>query len=240
MVVAESELGTELGRATDVEIIERLVALDGCDIVDVGCGKGAVSAELAARGAIVLGLEPDPIQAAKNLDADPVPNVTLVKGSAESIPRETDTVDAVIFGKSLHHVPKDLMDSALREAARVLKPNIGLLYSLEPDMRGDFSQLMKPFHDETQVRAWAQEALTRTADPLFEDVAQYWYQITIAFPDFDSFAQRVLGVTYNDIDADKVTMDGVRRRFEAGKSGDGFSFDNLMRVRLYRGPKTTD
>ena len=34
MVVVESELGTELGRATDVEIIERLVALDGCDIAD--------------------------------------------------------------------------------------------------------------------------------------------------------------------------------------------------------------
>lgn len=240
MVLVESELGTELGRATDVEIIERLVELDGCDIVDVGCGNGAVSAELAARGAIVLGLEPDPIQAAKNREADPIPNVTLVEGSAESIPRETGTVDAVIFGKSLHHVPKDLMDSALREAARVLKPGTGILYSLEPDMRGEFSQLMKPFHDETQVRAWAQEALTRTADPMFEEAAQYWYEITITFPDFDSFTQRALGATYNDIDADKVTKDGVRRRFEAGKSGDGFSFDNLMRVRLYRGARNAD
>lgn len=238
MSVVETEDGTELGRATDLEIIERLVELDSRTIVDVGCGNGAVSAELAARGAIVLGLEPDPIQAAKNRDADPIPNVTLVEGSAESIPRESGAVDAVIFGKSLHHVPKDLMDSALREAARVLKPGTGVLYSLEPDMRGAFSQLMKPFHDETRVRAWAQEALTRTADPLFEDVVQYWYEITIDFPDFDGFAQRALGATYNDIDADKVRMDGVRQRFEAGKSGDGYSFDNLMRVRLYRGPKT--
>lgn len=240
MVAVESELGTELGRATDVEIIERLVELDGCDIVDVGCGNGAVSAELAARGAIVLGLEPDPIQAAKNREADPIPNVTLVAGSAESIPREAGTVDAVFFGKSLHHVPKDLMDTALREAARVLKPGTGVLYSLEPDMRGEFSQLMKPFHDETVVRAWAQEALTRTADPLFEEAAQYWYEITIAFPDFDGFAQRALGASYNEIAADKVMTDEVRRRFEAGRSGDGFSFDNLMRVRLYRGPKTAD
>lgn len=240
MVVVESELGTELGRATDLEIIERLVELSGRNIVDVGCGNGAVSAKLAERGAIVLGLEPDPVQAAKNRDADPIPNVTLVEGSAESIPRETGTVDAVFFGKSLHHVPKDLMDAALREAARVLKPDTGVLYSLEPDMRGEFSQLMKPFHDETQVRAWAQEALTRTADPLFEEAAQYWYEITIAFPDFDSFSQRVLGASFNEIDADKVLTDQVRRRFDAGKSGDGFSFDNLMRVRLYRGPKTAN
>ncbi len=240
MVVVESELGTELGRATDLEIIERLVELDGCDIVDVGCGNGAVSAKLAAQGAIVLGLEPDPIQAAKNREADAIPNVTLVEGSAESIPRETGSVDAVFFGKSLHHVPKDLMDAALREAARVLKPDSGVLYSLEPDMRGVFSQLMKPFHDETVVRAWAQEALTRTADPMFEEAAQYWYEITIVFPDFDGFTQRALGASYNKIDAGKVMTDEVRRRFEAGRSGDGFSFDNLMRVRLYRGPKTAD
>lgn len=240
MAIVESELGTELGRATDLEIIERLVELDGCNIVDVGCGNGAVSADLAARGAIVLGLEPDPIQAAKNREADPIPNVTLVEGSAESIPREAATVDAVFFGKSLHHVPKGLMDTALREAARVLRPGTGVLYSLEPDMRGEFSQLMKPFHDETAVRAWAQEALTRTADPLFEEAAQYWYEITIAFPNFDGFAQRALGASYNEIDADKVMTDDVRRRFEAGKSGDEFSFDNLMHVRLYRGPKAAD
>lgn len=237
MAVVESEHDTELGRATDLEIIERLVDLEGRDVVDVGCGNGAVSAKLAALGATVLGLEPDPVQAAKNRDADPIPNVTLVEGSAESIPRETGTVDAVFFGKSLHHVPKDLMDSALREAARVLKPDTGVLYSLEPDMRGEFSQLMKPFHDETAVRTLAQEALTRTADPLFEEAAQYWYEITIDFPDFDTFAQRVLGASFNKIDADKVLTDQVRRRFDAGKSGDGFSFDNLMRVRLYRGPK---
>lgn len=240
MSIIESDVGTDLGRATDAEIIERLVELDGREVVDVGCGGGAVSAKLAALGATVLGLEPDPIQAAKNRDADPIPNVTLVEGSAESIPRESGTVDAVIFGKSLHHVPKDLMDAALREAARVLKPGTGLLYSLEPDIRGEFSQLMKPFHDETQVRAWAQEALTRTADPLFEEAAQYWYEITVTFHDFESFAGRALGATFNDIDAGKIMTDEVRRNFEAGRSGDEFSFHNLMRVRLYRGPKAAN
>lgn len=240
MSVLESEVGTELGRATDVEIMERLLELDGREFVDVGCGSGVVSAELAARGATVLGLEPDPIQAAKNRNAEPIPNTTLVEGSAESIPRSDGTVDTVIYSKSLHHVPKDLMDSALREAARVLKHGSGQLYILEPDMRGEFSQLIKPFHDETRVRAWALEALDRTADPLFEDVAQYWYEITIAFPDFESFSKRILGASYNDIDADRVMTDGVRKRFEAGKSGEGFSFDNLMRVRLYRGPKAAD
>lgn len=237
MSEVESELGTDLGRATDVEIMERLLDLDGWNVVDVGCGNGAISTELAARGATVLGLEPDPVQAARNREAESIPNVTLVAASAESVPLESGTADAVVFSKSLHHVPRDLMDAALKEAARVLKPKTGALYVLEPDMRSEFSQLMKPFHDETQVRGWALEALSRTADPLFAEVAQYWYKITVAFPDFDSFAARSLGATYNDLDAAKVMADPVRQRFAEGKSETGFSFDNLMRVRLYRGPK---
>ena len=81
------------------------------------------------------------------------------------------------------------------------------------------------------------EALTRTADPLFAEMAQYWYKITVTFPDFDSFAARALGATYNDLDAAKVMADPIRQGFAEGKSEAGFSFDNLMRVRLYRGPK---
>lgn len=237
MNVAESEVGTDLGRSSDVEVIERLIDLAGLDLVDVGCGNGAVSAELAARGATMLGLEPDPIQASKNRDAEPVANVTLVEGSAEAIPREDGSVDGVVFCKSLHHVPKGLMDDALREAARVLKRDTGFLYVLEPDIRGQFSQLMKPFHDETEVRGLALDALARTADSLFGEVDQYWYQITVALADFDAFVARSVGATYNDIDAARIMNDDVRRMFEAGKTEGGYSFDNLMRVRLYRRPK---
>ena len=237
MNVADSEVGTDLGQASDVEVMADLIGPAGLDLVDVGCGNGAVSAELAARGATVLGLEPDPIQAAKNREAEPVANVTLVEGSAESIPREDGSVDGVIFSKSLHHVPRDLMDDALREAARVLKPDSGVLYVLEPDMRGQFSQLMKPFHDETEVRGWALDALARTADTLFAEVDQYWYEITVALPDIDTFVARAAGATYNKIDAATILTADVRRMFEAGKTEDGYSFANLMRVRLYRRPK---
>ena len=113
---------THLGCATDIEIIGRLVELEGRTIADVGCGDGRVARALADLGATVVGVEPDPIQAAKNREADAHPGVTLIEGAAERLPQDTASVDGVIFSKSLHHVPREGMDAGLREAARVLKP----------------------------------------------------------------------------------------------------------------------
>jgi SAM-dependent methyltransferase len=225
-----------LGYATDIEIVDRLVDCDGRLIVDVGCGDGRLARALAGCGATVIGVEPDPIQAAKNREAEAHPGVTLLEGVAEHLPQESASVDGVIFGKSLHHVPREGMDVGLREAARVLKPGDSFLYVAEPDIRGAFSQLVKPFHDETEVRAWAQEALARVADKIFAEVAEYWYTVTNTFADFDDFASRMAGSSYNAIERDDIEAANLRRAFEDGKSDGAYSFDNPMRVRLYRRP----
>lgn len=235
MSVQEDAAANHLGVARDIDILDRLVDWQGLEVVDCGCGNGGLARALAKRGANVLGLEPDPVQAAKNRAAEPTPNVTLVEAPAQEIPRQGDSVDGVVFSKSLHHVPVAAMDDALREAARVLKPGTGFLYVLEPDIRGQYSQMMKPFHDEALVRAKALEALARTADPLFEGVEEYWYTNEIAYENFDDFLNRVAGSSFNAIDAARVDTPAVRTAFEAGKAGEGYRFTNLMRVRLYRG-----
>ncbi len=55
-------------------------------------------------------------------------------GSAADIEQPDASVDIVIMLKSLHHVPISLMDQALTEIARVLKPG-GLATSLNRYMR---------------------------------------------------------------------------------------------------------
>lgn len=237
MSVQEATKVNDLGVARDIDIFERLADWQGLDVVDCGCGNGSLAAGLAKRGAIVTGIEPDPIQAEKNRGADPIPNVTLLEAPAQSIPRDDKSVDAVVFSKSLHHVPLDQMDNALREAARILKPD-GFLYVLEPDIRGQFSQMVKPFHDETVVRANALEALDRTANTVFADMDEYWYTNVVTFPDFETLEKRMSGSTFNAIEAVRVDTPEVRTAFEAGKAADGYAFTNLMRVRIYRHPKT--
>jgi len=237
MSVREATSVNDLGIARDIDIFDRLANWQGLDVVDCGCGDGSLAKGLAKRGATVTGLEPDPAQAAKNRGADPVPNVTLLEAHAQSIPRDDGSVDAVVFSKSLHHVPFEEMDNALREAARVLKPG-GFLYVLEPDIRGQFSQMVKPFHDETVVRAKAIEALDRTASKVFGVMEEYWYTNVVTFPDFETLDKRMSGSTFNQIDARRVDTPEVRAAFEAGKAEEGYAFTNLMRVRLYRDPQT--
>jgi ubiquinone/menaquinone biosynthesis C-methylase UbiE len=235
---------TDLGELSDTEVIDRfcadgVITLDGARIVDVGCGAGATSRDLAARGATVLGVEPDPIQAEKNRAAEPTPGLTFVESHANAVPVEPGSVDGVFFFRSLHHVPLDEMDSALRNAASVLKPG-GFLWVVEPAMTGSHFPVMRPFNDETKVRTAAQRALTRTAAPLFDQADAYITMRHPRYKDFEAMVTRVTGQTFNQISREDVEQAHIRARFEeTGRTADGdYVFDQPMLHNLYRGPKS--
>ena len=245
----------ELGKLSDIAAVEALLSaaglsvaglsVAGLSVVDVGCGPGASSRELAARGALVLAVEPDPVQAEKNRTAPPTQGVTFVEAGAEALPAETGAVDGVFFFRSLHHVPGERMDAALTEAARVLKPESGFLYIAEPAMTGSHFAVMRTFFDETEVRNLAQAALARTATALFGAQEAALYSQRPRYDSFEAFVTRVTGQTFNDIDREQVEREDVRALFEAGRAeaGDaedaeegGYVFEQPMLVDLYRGP----
>lgn len=230
-VMAEKR-AEDLGRRTDLEAIDELVNVRNMEIVDVGCGDGALARGLAERGANVLGLEPDPVQAAKNREAPQAGGVTLIESGAESIPLDDGMADGVIFARSLHHVPGPLMGKALKEARRVLKRR-GFLLVIEPEMRSPFSQLMKPFHDETKVRGAAKRVLKRLVPTVFPRAREVHYTTTMTFPDFETFSERMAGATFNAISHEEVDTPKVREAFERGYSDGGYVFDQRMRVNLF-------
>lgn len=225
---------TDLGEAGHLDVLDRLVDIDGKFVVDVGSGDGAFTQALAERGARVLAIEPDERHVPPDLPAALTDRITFKCAGGEAIPLADGEADGVIFNRSLHHVPGHLMDQALKEARRVLNPRDGFLYVAEPDMAGGWSQLLKPFHDETEVRAQALEALDRASSSLFADVHEYWYSFSVRFDDFQAFATHPL-MTILNVAPEDLDTHAVRSVFEGGRADDGYAFSQAMRLRVFRG-----
>lgn len=141
---------------TDTAVLERLVRPAGLDVLDVGCGPGALVRELTATGARVTGVEVSEQQLESARREDPAGRYLV--GLAEALPVANESFDLVVFMRALHHVPIEAMAPALTEARRVLRPG-GLVYVAEPLPQGSFFELTSLVEDELAVRRAAQEAL---------------------------------------------------------------------------------
>ncbi len=91
--------------------------------LDVGCGTGWAARKAASmlpRGqALGIDISPAMIQRATRL-AGVLDNCEFRLANAERLPRETDSIDAILCSFSFHHYPRPL--AALAEFRRVLKP----------------------------------------------------------------------------------------------------------------------
>ncbi len=92
----------------------------GMAVLDLGCGPGALTGVLAERvgAASVSACDPSPPFVAEC--AARHPGVAVRRGSAEAIPFESDTFDAVLTQLVLHFVGDP--ELAARECHRVLRP----------------------------------------------------------------------------------------------------------------------
>lgn len=214
-------------------VIDELLSLDGARVLDIGCGTGEKTRWLARKAASVLGLETDRVQLADNQSISDPPNVRFEFGAAEQIPADDAAFDAVLMFKSLHHVPIDMLDTALREIRRVLKVG-GFAYISEPIYAGAFNEILRLFHDERAVREAAFAAEQRAVNGgLLSLVTQRFFRAPTHFEDFRQFEERVLNVTHTEHRLDPQTLNEVRARFEQHMGADGATFHMPIRVDLF-------
>jgi SAM-dependent methyltransferase len=176
---------------TDAAVLERLVSPAGLDVLDVGCGPGALVRELTAKGARATGVEISDEQLASARRRDP--GGRYLVGRAEQLPLEDGTVDLVVFMRALHHVPIQHMPGALSEARRVLRPG-GAVYVAEPLAQGSFFELTSLVEDELEVRRSAQAALEHAADAGLHRVTTLDYLIEGRFAGVEAFRARLVSV----------------------------------------------
>lgn len=219
----------------ELEVLSSLVPLSGQKIVELGCGAAQLARTLLEHypGSTVTALEVDERQHAKNL-ARPQERLTFVAAGAQAIPAPDAGFDLALMLKSLHHVPRQSMATALAEAARVLRPG-GHLYVSEPVYAGPFNELIRLFNDEGVVRAAAQAALDDALrGTVWHQVAERWFDMPVHFSDFDDFEQRMMRPTFTDHAIDDTKLAQVRCAFEPHSGRDGARFLRPMHVRLLR------
>ena len=131
-------------------------ALEGRDVVELGCGTGYVSAWLAKRGARPVGIDNSPAQleTARGFQKEFAIEFPLHLGNAETTPFESESFDGAIseYGAALWADPY----AWIPEAARLLKPggwlmfltNAPLVILTSPDLEADGpagTTLLRPY-----------------------------------------------------------------------------------------------
>ncbi len=217
------------------DIMAALVPLPGAKVIDVGCGNGRITRLIAAAGAQVIGIDPGQKQLERARADAPVNGETYIEGSAENLPADDASADIVFFFNSLHHVPEAVMDKALDEARRALKPQ-GWLFIAEPLAEGPQFLMQQPLNDETEVRARAYEAIGRAKQRGFSDVSETRYTADGKHVSYEAFRDGSIAINparaklFAERDAE------MRARFEqfGEKRADGWHFVSPIRVNVLR------
>lgn len=223
-----------LGR--ELDLLADLVPLAGQQLIELGCGAAQFAQHLLARfpDSTVTGLEVDQVQMDKNRAAPAVAGLSFVEAGAQAIPFAYASFDGALMLKSLHHIPMDLMDQALGEVARVLKPG-AWLYVSEPIYGGALNEIIRLFNDEGVVRPAAQAALDRAISRgAWVQAHEQRFVQTSHFADFADFAQRMMNASYRNDQINSELLERVARAYAPHQTADGAHFMRPMHVRLLR------
>jgi SAM-dependent methyltransferase len=136
--------------------VEWLVPEGARTVLDLGAGTGKLTRSLAARGLEVVAVEPIAEMRA-NLSAA-LPEVRALDGTAEAIPLEDDSVDAITVAQAWHWVDPEV---ATAEVARVLRPGgtLGLIWNRRDERVEWVARLSK-----VMGTAWAEAVDMATVD----------------------------------------------------------------------------
>jgi ubiquinone/menaquinone biosynthesis C-methylase UbiE len=147
---------------TRLEVLAGIVDLKDKVVIDVGCGAGELIRELTAQGAKAIGIDSQEMLDKGKVNP-PVGNEQYLPGSAVKLPIDDSYADVVTFFASLHHVPMEGLNDALKETYRVLKPG-GMAVFLEPVLKpGSYFELTGLVDDEREIQKNAYEAIKNAA-----------------------------------------------------------------------------
>ncbi len=117
------------------------------DVLDLGAGTGKLTTRLVERGLDVVAV--DPLAEMLEVLCTSLPDTPALLGTAEEIPLDDNSVDAVLVAQSWHWFDPE---RAIPEVARVLRPGgrLGLVWNTRDERLGwvrDLGRIIGPEHD---------------------------------------------------------------------------------------------
>jgi 2-polyprenyl-3-methyl-5-hydroxy-6-metoxy-1,4-benzoquinol methylase len=97
--------------------------LEPMDVVDFGCGTGALTVELARWAKHVTAIDRSDLALSKakaEASRQKLANITFLAADLEQLPLPAASADLVVISQSLHHVEN--IQAVLSESARLLRP----------------------------------------------------------------------------------------------------------------------
>lgn len=219
----------------ELQVLSELLPLESHDIIELGCGNARLARQLLQTypSSHVTGLEVDARQHELNL-ASPQERLSFVAAGVQDLPFAEASFDLAVMLKSLHHVPMAMLDQALSEVARVLRPS-GYLYISEPVYEGALNEIIRLFNDEGEVRAAAQAAIDRALHyGPWTQVAERRFDMPVHYATFDEFEQRMMRPTFADLPLNEALIQKVAAAFAPHCGPQGADFTRPIQVRLLR------
>jgi SAM-dependent methyltransferase len=141
-------------------------------VVDLAAGTGKLTRRLVPSGARVVAVEP--LAEMRALLAPAAPSAEIVSGTAEALPLETASADAVTVGQAFHWFDAA---PAVAEIARVLRPGGALapiwnIRDLDDPLQERINELLLPHRRDTPSEHEQPWRAVLAASPDFGEVEE--------------------------------------------------------------------
>ncbi|AJY71379.1 SAM-dependent methyltransferase [Geobacter sulfurreducens] len=209
----------------------------GKEILEIGCGKGRITRDLAKHAKRVVATDPDAAALEKARATITADNVEFMHAPTGMPDFPAETFDMVIYTLSFHHVPIADMSSSLRRAASLIRES-GAIVIVEPGDGGSFTEAKERFGAGSGDERPAREAAVRALHALegwiagetvhfrtlfqFNDAEDFF---TSLLPDYrqqpEAFIREVRSFLEQHRTADGIILEADRRLNVLRRAGSG-------------------
>ena len=188
-----------------IQAINAHTPLTGTTILEIGCGSGRMTSDMAKYAAKIVATDLDATvleQAKRNITAQ---NIEFLHTSDGFADLPAHFFDLVIYTLSLHHMPQDKMIDNLRHSGNLLKDD-GKIVVVEPGDGGSFLEVKKRFGagsgDESAVKKAAIAAMKNLEGWILSPT--YRFDVDFLFTDETDFFDSKLP-NYQDLPTDDTS-----------------------------------